>query len=207
MSDPGAALIDEMPGLGFGWIAPTPGYMRRASHAILADGRVWYTDPVWDPDMLARARALGPAGGVIQMLDRHPRDCVRVAEDLGVPLYVVPDAAPEGAPFRVIPVDTGLGRWHEIALWFGAEQILCVAEAAGGAPYFRAPGASLGPHPVLRVVHPPRRLCGYPARHVLCGHGAGLHAEDAGAQLERCVMRARRDSPRWGLALVGIGRD
>jgi len=201
-------LIDDLPGTGFGWIAPTPAFMRRASHAICSRGEVWYTDPVYDPVMLERGRALGHAAGVVQMLDRHPRDCARVAAELGVPLYVLPETAPQGAPFEVITVvRSRAGRWHEIALWFPELRLLCVAEAIGGAPYFRAPGEVVGPHPLLRLAHPPRRLAGIPAAHIVCGHGAGLHAPDAGAQMDTAIGHARRRIPRWALALAGIGRD
>jgi hypothetical protein len=202
-----ATLIDEVAGVGFGWVAPTPAFMRRASHAILSGGGVWYTDPVYDPLMLQRGRTLGPAKGVVQLLDRHPRDCARVAQELGVPLYVLPRSAPQGAPFEIIRViRSGLGRWHEVALWFPRERLLCVAEAIGGAPYFLAPGEVVGPHPILRLVHPPRSLCGIPAAHVVCGHGPGLHATDAGAQMDAAIRHARRRIPRWVLAMAGVGR-
>jgi len=206
--DTAARLVDVMPGVGFGWIAPTPAFMQRASHAILSGGGVWLTDPVYDPGMLAHARSLGPPAGVVQQLDRHPRDCARTAEELGVPLYVLPQTAPAGAPFEVLPVvDSRAGRWHEIALWFPRERLVCVAEAIGGAPYFRAPGDELGPHPLLRLVHPPRTLIGLDAAHVVCGHGAGLHAPDAGARMSAVIRGSRRRTPRWLLGLAGIGRD
>jgi hypothetical protein len=199
-------LIDDLPGVGFGWIAPTPAFMRRASHAIASGGGVWYTDPVYDPVMLERGRTLGAAAGVVQLLDRHPRDCARVAEELAVPLYVLPRLAPQGAPFKVVRViRSRLGRWDEVALWFARQRVLCVAEAIGGAPYFLAPGEVVGPHPVLRLIRPPRALCGIPADHILCGHGPGLHAADAGAQMDASIRHARRRIPHWALALVGVG--
>lgn len=196
-----------MHGIGFGWIAPTPGFMQRASHAILSGGGVWLTDPVYDSGMLARARNLGPPAGVVQQLDRHPRDCVRIANELGVPLHVLPRTAPAGAPFEVLSVmDSRAGRWHEIALWFARERLVCVAEAVGGAPYYLAPGEDLGPHPLLRLVHPPRALTGLDADHVVCGHGAGLHRHDAGALMAEAIRASRRRTPRWLLGLAGVGR-
>jgi hypothetical protein len=201
-----STLIDAIPGVGFGWITPTPAYMRRASHAIASAGGVWYTDPVYDPVMLDRARTLGAPAGVVQLLDRHARDCARVADEIGAPLYVLPKRAPGHAPFEVVSViDSRIGRWHEVALWFPVERLLCVAEAIGGAPYFLAPGEVVGPHPILRLVHPPRALCGIPAVHVICGHGPGLHAPDAGVQVEAAIRHARRRIPRWGLARAGVG--
>lgn len=208
--DPGAParLVDEMPGIGFGWIASTPAVMQRTSHAILSGGGVWFTDPVYDTAMLERARALGPPAGVVQQLDRHPRDCARVADELGVPLYVLPDRAPDGAPFEVRPVVMSrVARWHEIALWFPAQRLVCVAEAVGGTPYFCAPGQSLGPHPLLRLVHPPRRLVGVRAAHVVCGHGPGLHGPDAGDRMADAIRSSRSRTPRWLLGLAGIGRE
>lgn len=203
-----AQLVDEIPGIGFGWIAPTPGFMQRTSHAILSGGGVWLTDPVYDTAMLARARSLGPPAGVVQQLDRHGRDCARIAAELGVPLLVVPERAPEGAPFQVVPVVASrVGRWHEIALWFPAERLICVAEAVGGAPYSRSPGMDLGPHPMLRVVHRPRVLIGVEAEHVVFGHGPGVHGPDAGVQLADAITGSRRSTPRWLVGLAGIGRS
>jgi hypothetical protein len=200
-------VVDEMPGIGFGWIAPTPTFMQRTSHAVLAGGGVWLTDPVFDDRMLERAVALGTPAGVIQQLDRHPRDCARVAAELGVPHLVIPTAAPEGAPFVVIPVaDRSVPRWREIALWFGVPRVLCVAESVGGAPYFCVPGEPIGPHPLVRIINPPRVLAGWPAEHVLCGHGAGVHGPEAGAVLDRVIRGSRRRSLRWALGLAGIGR-
>jgi hypothetical protein len=207
-SDGPARLVDIMPGIGFGWIAPTPRLVQRTSHAILSGGGVWLTDPVYDPAMLERARNLGPAAGVVQQLHRHPRDCARVADELGVPLHVLPRRAPDDAPFTVLPViDSRAGRWHEIALWFPREQLVCVAEAVGGAPHFRAPGEELGPHPLLRLFHPPRALIGLDAEHVVCGHGAGVHRRDAGARMGEAIRASRRRTPRWLLGLTGIGRS
>ena len=46
--------------------------------------------------------ALGEPAGVVQLLDRHNRDCAAVAAELGVPHLVVPDAVPD-SPFEAIP--------------------------------------------------------------------------------------------------------
>jgi hypothetical protein len=205
---PGAStLVDEIPGIAFGWIAPTPAFMQRASHAIAVDGQVWIVDAVYDTAALARVTTMGTPAGVVQQLDRHPRDCARVAAELGVPLYVLPTQAPDGAPFEVIPVVTSrVARWHEIALWFPGVGVLSVAEAVGGAPYFCAPGAALGPHPLLRIFAPPRRLAGIGCDHLLFGHGPGVHGPDTAHQLGVAIRSARRSAPRWALGLAGIGR-
>ena len=74
---------------GVGWI--TSERVARTSHALAVEGRVWLVDPVrWD-DALDRARLLGEPSGVIQLLDRHNRDCAAIASKLGVPLLRVPD--------------------------------------------------------------------------------------------------------------------
>src|SRR5207244_1482518 len=81
----------------------------------------------------ARVRELGDPAGVVQLLDRHGRDCRAVAEQLGVPHFEVPDETPAGAPFEVLPL---LRRrwWHEVALWFPQERTLVCADAVGTAP-------------------------------------------------------------------------
>jgi hypothetical protein len=199
-------LVDEIPGIGFGWIAPTPRVMQRASHAIAVGGKVWFTDPVYDIAMIERAARLGAPAGVVQQLDRHPRDCARVAAELGVPHLVMPSAAPPSAPFKVIPVVArSVPRWHEIALWFPELRLLSIAEAIGGASYFCVPGEAIGPHPFLRLIAPPRVLSGYPAVHVVCGHGAGVHGPGAGALVDRVIRDSRRTAPKWVLGLAGIG--
>ncbi len=201
-------VIDVVPGIAFGWIAPTPPIMQRASHAIAADGKVWVVDAVYDEAMLARIRELGTPAGVVQQLDRHPRDCARVAEALGVPLHVLPARAPGDAPFEVIPVVTSrLARWHEIALWFPDVGVLSIAEAVGGAPYFCAPGDAMGPHPLLRMFAPPRRLADIGCDHVLFGHGPGVHGPDTAHQLAEAIRVSRRATPRWLLGLAGVGRS
>ena len=125
--------VDELE-FGFSWIAPEPAFMRRCSHAVLAGGRVWLLDPVWDEEALERAAALGEPGGVVQLLDRHGRDCARVAERLGVGHHVVPDPAPAEAPFDVLPLLRNRF-WREVALWFPETRTLAVAEAVGTAQF------------------------------------------------------------------------
>ncbi len=192
----GARLVDEI-GFAFGWIAPEPRFMQRASHAVAADGRVWVIDPVADESALGRARELGDLAGVVQLLDRHRRDCRAVAEQLGVPHYELPEQPPAGAPFEVLPL---LRRrwWHEVALWFPEERTLVCADAVGTAQYYRAPGERLGVSPLLRLT-PPRRLLAVEPDHVLVGHGEGIH-EDAAAALREAVTLARRRTPSWARA-------
>lgn len=187
------AFVDEL-GFAFGWIAPEPLFLHRCSHAVAAGGRVWVLDPVDDDAALDRVAELGDAGGVVQLLARHERDCAGVAERLGVPLYVVPAAAPAGAPFEVIPLVRNR-LWHEVALWFPEHRTLVVADALGTAQYYRAPTERLAVHPFQRLT-PPRRLLGYVPEHVLVGHGAGIH-DDAAAAVREAVVGARSNAPAW----------
>ena len=80
--------IQELP-FGFTWVQDEP--MARASHALVADGRVWIVDPVDSPGVVQRAQGLGEVVAVVQLLDRHNRDCEAIASRLGVPHLKVPD--------------------------------------------------------------------------------------------------------------------
>lgn len=186
-------VVDELP-FGFGWIAPEPAWMQRTSHAVVVDGRVWILDPVADDAMLERARGLGEPAGVVQLLDRHNRDSAAVAERLGVPHLFVPDAAPEGAPFEVVPV-LARKKWREVALWFPGLRVLVSADAVGTARHYLAPGERLAVSPLLRLT-PPWPLLPFEPEHVLVGHGAGVH-EGAAQALHDAVRLARRRSLTW----------
>ena len=89
--------------------------MTRTSHALAADGKVWLVDALDWPEAIERALALGEPAGVVQLLDRHDRDCAALASRLGVPHVVAPDEIP-GSPFACIPV-MRRKRWRESALW------------------------------------------------------------------------------------------
>jgi hypothetical protein len=143
------------------------------------DGRVWVIDPVADESALARARELGDPAGVVQLLDRHGRDCRAVAGQLGVPHY-------------------------EVALWYPEQRTLVCADAVGTAPYYRAPGERLGVSPLLRMT-PPRRLLALEPDRVLVGHREGIH-EDATAALREAVTLARRRTPSWAWARLRAHR-
>ena len=175
---------------GFGWIVADEG-MRRCSHALLADGRVWLVDPVAWPEAEERIRSLGKPAGVIQLLDRHNRDCAGVAERLGVPHVRAPDALP---PFEVVRSVDGPG-WHERALWWPEGRVLVVADALGTAGYFLARAERLAVHPILRFF-PPRRLGRFAPASVLVGHGEGVH-DGASVALAEALRTARRRLPRW----------
>ena len=189
-------ICDEMP-FGFGWIAPEPQFMERASHALATDQGVYVIDPVDVPGVEPRIRALGEPAGVIQLLDRHGRDCWRFADRLGVPLHRTPFAGVPGSPFQLIRIlETPF--WKEVALWWPQRRVLVTADALGTPDYYRAPGEALAVSPLLRLT-PPRRLSGLDAEHVVCGHGAGVHGPAARTALADALGRARRRTPAWAI--------
>lgn len=175
---------------GFGWIVADEG-MRRCSHALRVEGRVWVIDPVAWPEAEERIRLLGEPAGVVQLLDRHNRDCAEVAERLGVPHLLLPDVLP---PFEVVRSVDGPG-WHERALWWPEGRVLAAADALGTAGYFLARGERLAVHPILRLF-PPRRLARFEPDSVLLGHGEGVH-DDATGALHEALRTARRRLPSW----------
>jgi hypothetical protein len=190
---------------GFGWIASEPALLERASHALRAEGRVWLVDPVDGKGVEERVRALGEPAGVVQLLDRHERDCASFAERLGVQLHRLPFGGFCGSPFEVLPL-RDRRRWREAALWWPEERALVCADALGTARYYLGPRERLAVHPLLRPA-PPRPLrdmagCLAP-RHVLCGHGEGIHGDEAALALSEAVSTARRRILRY---LIGLPR-
>ena len=201
------ATCDET-SFGFGWIASEPALLERASHALRADGRVWLVDPVDGEGVEERVRALGEPAAVIQLVDRHGRDCAPLAARLGVPHQRLSVAGVPDAPFEVRPV-LNMPGWREAALWWPAESVLVCTEALGTASYFRAPDEPLAVHPFLRPYQPRalRDLArGLTPGHVLVGHGEGLHGDGAEAALRDAVRGARRNAPRWLRHQIGRRR-
>jgi hypothetical protein len=177
---------------GFGWFDDDEP-MRRASHALAADG-VWLVDPIAWPEAEQRALALGEPRGVLQLLDRHNRDCASVAAELGVPHVVTPDAIP-GSPF--VPVAIRSSRhWRERALWWPAQRTLVVAEAIGTNRFFTAGADLAGVHLLMRLSPPRAALHDFDPDHLLVGHGEGLHGEDARVGLRQALAHARTGLPR-----------
>jgi hypothetical protein len=177
--------------LGFGWIADE--FLMRCSHALVVNGRVWLVDPVDGEGVEDRVSAAGEPTGVIQLLDRHNRDCRALAERFGVPHHQVPRTRIGLAPFEFLSVRDGRF-WHEVALWWPEERVLVCADALGTVPALRVGGERLALHPLLRIA-PPGRLGGLNPSRVLCGHGEGLH-DDAAAAVEEALATARRRLPR-----------
>lgn len=188
--------IDET-GPAISWVLDEA--MQRASHAIAADGRVWFVDPVDVPEAIDRALALGEPAGVIQLLDRHGRDNEALAERFGVPFLRLPDAIP-ASPFEVFDV-LSVPKWREKGLWWPERRALVIAEAVGTVTYFRVAARHAGIHPFLRGLPPkaPRR---FDPEHLLCGHGSGVHGPDARAALDEAYHRSLRDLPRLPLAML-----
>ena len=185
-------LCDDRGAAGFSWIVDEPA--TRTSHALADDGRVWLVDPVRHDDALERASALGRPAAVVQLLDRHNRDCATVAAELGVPHLVVPDAVPE-SPFETIAL-TRRRLWRETALWWPAARTLVVAEAIGTNPFFAATGEAAGVALLLRL-RPPRAALGrFEPEHLLVGHGRGVHGPAAGAALRHALDHPVRGVPR-----------
>jgi hypothetical protein len=192
--------VDEWEG-GFGWSQDE--FMRRTSHALVVESRVWLTDPVDTPELEERVRALGEPAGVLQLLDRHERGCAMWAQRLGVPHLRAWESL-EGAPFEALPVRNHRW-WHEVALWEPAGGTLVCADALGTVSYFCAPGERIGVHPLLRPF-PPRALGQVAPARILCGHGAGVH-EDAARLLQAALQTARRRLPAAWFRLLRSGRD
>ncbi len=188
---PHAAVVLDETWLGLTWTQREP--LRRSSHALVDGGRVWVVDPTFEASVLERVQELGEPAAVVQLLDRHNRDCARVAEALRVPHLRVPTALP-ASPFRVVPV-VDVPVWREVALYWPERDALIVAEALGTSPaYLPGPsgaGVSIG----LRL-WPPRSLAGFDPHHLLVGHGAALHPPGAAAAVREAMERSRRDLPR-----------
>ena len=195
-------VVDELP-FGFGWLIRER--YGRTSHALEANGRVWLIDPVDVDGLDERVSGLGEPAGVVQLLDRHARDCSAIATRLGVPHHVVPEALP-GTPFEVRRI-VGLRVWREVAVWWPERRTLVCADALGTLSFFTAGGGALALHPFLRLA-PPRALDGLDPEHVLVGHGRGVH-DDAADALREALASSRRGLPRWaaGVARAIVRRE
>ena len=190
------ARVDEHP-FGITWQIDESG--ARASHALKVDGRVWIIDPVDHPAALDRIEALGPVAGVIQLIDRHNRDCAAIAGRLGVPHLRVPGEV-AGTPLEVVRI-LDLRRWSEVALWWPDREVLVVSEMLGTVDAFTAGHGAVGMHPILRPL-PPKALRGMRPEYLLVGHGPPVSGPDARDGVEWAYDHARGDIPRL-FATVG----
>ena len=186
---------------GFGWIVEEA--MTRTSHVLAAEGRVWLVDPVDWPEAVERGLRLGEPAGVIQLLDRHNRDCAALAGRLGVPHVVAPDELVE-SPFAFVPV-VRRKRWRESALWWAEARTLVTADALATNRFYTAGKAPIGVHVVLRL-KPPRALGAFEPERVLVGHGEGLHGPGTAEAVRDALRTSRRRLPGVLLRLPFSGR-
>jgi hypothetical protein len=188
--------------LGLSWVADDT--MARAAHALRDGERVWLVDPFEDTEALERAAALGTPAGVLQLLDRHGRDCAALAARLGVPHLVVPETLPAELPFvarRVIRNRL----WKEVALWWPDRQALVVAEVLGTADAWTLGAGPVGVHPMRRLL-PPGGLRDLAPVHLLVGHGPPRHGPDTAQEMRAAIDHSRRDTPRLLLKLPALLR-
>jgi hypothetical protein len=183
-------FCDDLGPDGFGWIVDEP--MARTSHALAARGKVWLVDPVAWPDAIDRAGKLGEPAGVLQLLDRHNRDCAGLARRLGVPHVVAPDDLP-ATPFTCIPF-MRRKLWRESALWWPERRTLVVAEALGTSRFYTGGKARLAVNLVLRLA-PPRQLGELEPERILVGHGEGRTGPDTASELREALRTSRRGLP------------
>ncbi|HEY7731742.1 MAG TPA: hypothetical protein VH950_12625 [Gaiellaceae bacterium] len=195
-------FCDEQP-FGFSWIVVDEP-ATRTSHALVAGGRVWLVDPVDWPEAIDRAVAAGTPAGIVQLLDRHNRDCRELAQRLAVPHLATPAAIPE-SPFHVLEIRRSR-LWREVALWWPDTSTLAVAEAIGTNRFF-APRDGAGVHLLLRLRPPRAALGGLSPEHLLVGHGEGLHGSAAADALHGALDHARSDLPRALVQLPSLAAD
>jgi hypothetical protein len=192
-------FCDEF-GAGFGWIVEE--FLERCSHALTAAGRVWPVDPVVTGGVEERVRSAGEPAGVIQLLDRHGRDCAELSRRLGIPHHVIPRDPIPDAPFEFLVIRDGRF-WKEVALWWPEARVLVCADALGTSRYYRARGERIAVHPLLRLVPPRRQLGTLRPERILCGHGEGIH-DEAEPALREALRTARR---RFGAQLVASAQE
>jgi hypothetical protein len=181
--------VDEFDA-GFGWLLDEE-RIPRTAHALVAGDEVWLVDAIDVDGLDDRIRERGEPRGVIQLLDRHGRDCAAIAARLGVPHVPAFESGAE-TPFEFLPIRRHRW-WHEVALWWRERRVLVCADALGTLRYFRSARDRIGVHPVLRLF-PPRALAGVDPERILVGHGEGV-ADDAPAALAEALRTSRRRAP------------
>jgi hypothetical protein len=186
--------------LGLTWTEEDP--MARAAHALSAGGRVWLVDPFEDAAALEAAAALGTPAGVLQLLDRHNRDCAPIAARLGVPHLVVPETLPGDVPFVARRVIRNRF-WKEVALWWPERAALVVAEVLGTAEAWTLGAGPVGVHPMRRLL-PPGDLRDLAPEHLLVGHGPPLHGPGTAEAMRQAIDSSRRNAPRLLLKLPAL---
>ena len=107
-----------------------------------------------------------------------------------MPHLIAPARVPD-SPFEVVDVKRWQ-RWQEVALWWPEPRVLVVAEAIGTNRFFTARLSAVGVHFFLRLT-PPKVLARFEPKHLLVGHGEGVHGPEAAAALGEALRRSRRD--------------
>jgi hypothetical protein len=176
--------------------------MARAAHALNDGDRVWLIDPFEDAPALEAAAALGAPAGVLQLLDRHNRDCAAIAARLGVPHLVVPETLPADVPFVARRVVRNR-LWKEVALWWPERTALVVAEVLGTAEAWTLGAGPVGVHPMRRLL-PPTGLRDFAPEHLLVGHGAPLHGPGTAEAMREAIDHSWRNTPRLLLKLPAL---
>ena len=194
-------FCDDLGPDGFGWMVEEAA--TRTSHALAADGKVWLVDALDWPDAVDRALELGEPAGVIQLLDRHNRDCASLAARLGVPHVVAPGQVP-GTPFAFVDV-VQRKHWRESALWWAERARWWWRRCLGTNRFFTGGTAPIGVHVVMRLT-PPKALAAFEPERVLVGHGEGIVGPDATDGLREALRTSRRGLPSVLLHLPLAGR-
>lgn len=179
--------------------------MERGSHALRDAGRVWLVDPVDSGDDVDRAIGDGEPAGVIQLLNRHNRDCEAISERLGVPHLRLPDSLP-GTPFMAFRV-IDRPMWREVGIWWPERKALVVTEAVGTGKELAVADTGIAVHPFLRLI-PPGAIRPYTdVAHFLPGHGHTLHDPDLGRRIQEALDRSRSDFPHLVARIPSLIRD
>ena len=194
-------FCDDLGPDGFGWIVEEA--MTRTSHALAADGKVWLVDALDWPDAIDRALELGEPAGVIQLLDRHNRDCASLAARLGVPHVVAPDELPgtrspsspscgasAGASRRSGGPTRGRSSWP----------------TRSGRTAFYTGGRRRSASTCFLRLTPPKALAAFEPERVLVGHGEGVAARTRRTGSARRCDTSRRGLPGVLLRLPLAGR-
>ena len=185
--------------LGLTWIEDD-GHGAAAAHALRADGRVWLVDPFEDPIALSAATELGSPAAVIQLLDRHNRDCGAIAQRLEVPLLRLPEQI-DDSPFVALATAAGGTRWP----CGGGRARLMSPRRSAPCPRSRS-AAGVGVHPLLLAAPARGPLYRSLAQRLLfLGHAPPLNPVQAAA-IRDALSGAVTDIPQLVLKLPSLVR-
>ena len=189
--------------LGVTWVETTA--MRRAAHALRADGRrLARRSPSRTPSAISAATELGtpagvhPASGPPQPRLRRPSPSAWTCRCCASPEQV------DDSPFAVYPsylTPAGGARWR---CGGRPSARLVVAEAVGTVPAFTL-GRRVGIHPMLRLRPPRGPLTARSPERLLVGHGAAVQS-DAAAAIDDALSGALTDIPQLVLKLPSLIR-